>query len=91
MKFITLIQAIYGKAFCSGQINGYVTGLFHIQRSVTEICTVNNLLFALVLNQLVCLLESLRSGVRIGNRANKTAVVTYADDLMIIAVTPADI
>jgi hypothetical protein len=42
MKFITLIQAMYDKAFSSVQIKSYVAGPFPLQRSVRQGCPVSN-------------------------------------------------
>jgi hypothetical protein len=91
MKFITLIQAIYDKAFCSGQINGYVPGLFTIQSSIKQGCSMSVLLFPLVLNQLLCLLAPHRRGFRIRHQAKKSAVTAYADDVIGFVMSPADI
>ena len=90
MKFITFIQAIYDKAFCSGQINGYVAGPFRIQRRITQGCPMSMLLFALVLNQLLCLLEPHRRGFRIGQRAKKSTVTAYAYDVIFFYMSPDD-
>jgi hypothetical protein len=43
----------------------------------------NILLFALVLNPLLYLLEQNLTGIRIGHCTTKTAVVAYADDVTI--------
>ena len=49
------------------------------------------LLFALVLNPLICLSKRQHTGIRTGLRTTKTAVVTYADDFTIFVKAPADI
>ena len=90
MKFITLIQAIYDKAFSSVQINGYVAGPFSIQSSVRQGYPVSMLLFALVLNPLICLLERHLTGIRIGHCTTKIMVVAYAYDITIFVTTPED-
>jgi hypothetical protein len=49
------------------------------------------LLFALVLNLLLYLLEQNLMGIRIGHCTMKTAVVAYADDITIFVRVPEDI
>jgi hypothetical protein len=49
------------------------------------------LLFALVLNPLICLSERQLTGIRNGLRITKTAVVAYADDVTILVTAPVDI
>jgi hypothetical protein len=48
------------------------------------------LLFAVVLNPLICLLVPHLRGVRIGHRKKKTAAMAYADDVMIFVTSSAD-
>jgi hypothetical protein len=48
-------------------------------------------LFALVLNLLLYLLERNLTDSRTGHRTRKTAVVSYADDVTIFVRTPEDI
>lgn len=76
MTFITLIQAMYDKALSSVQIKDNVAGPFPIQCSVRQGCPVTMLLFALVLNPLMYMLERHLMGNRIVQRTTKTAVVT---------------
>jgi len=75
MRFSTLIQAIYDQAFSSVQINYYVTEPFPIRCSVRQGCTMSMLLFTLVLNPLLYLLEQNLTGIGTGHCAMKTAVV----------------
>lgn len=49
------------------------------------------LLFALVLNPLICLSERQLTGIRTALRITKTAVVAYADDVTIFVTAPVDI
>ena len=78
MKFTTIIQAIYDKAFSSLQIKGYFPRPYHIQCSVTQGCPMSMLLFALVLNLLICLFERHLTGIRIGHWIKITPVIAYA-------------
>lgn len=78
-------------AFSSVQTNGYIARPFPIQRSETQGCPMSMLLFALVLNTLICLLERHFWGVRIVYRTKKTTVVAYADNVTIFVRSPADI
>jgi hypothetical protein len=48
-------------------------------------------IFALCLNPLLHVLVEKLPGIRVGRRANKTAVVTYADDVTIFVTIPEDI
>ena len=91
MRFITLTQAMYDQAFSSDQINGYVPGPIPIRCSVSQGCPMSMLLFALVLNQLLYLLERNLTGIRNGHRTSKIAVVAYADDVTIFVTAPEDI
>jgi len=76
MKFITLIQTIYDKGFSSAQINSDFAEPFPIQCSVRQGCPMSLILFSLVLNPLMYLLERHLTGIRIGHRTKKTAVVS---------------
>ena len=49
------------------------------------------LLFALCVDPLLRVLDQKLSGIRIGKRARKIAVVAYADDVTIFVTTPTDI
>ena len=51
----------------------------------------NIMLFALVLNRLMCVLERHFRSIRIGHRREETAVFAYVDDVMIFVTTPTDI
>jgi len=48
------------------------------------------LLFATVLDPLICLLERHLTSIRIGHLTKKTAVMAYADDVKIIVISPSD-
>jgi hypothetical protein len=48
-------------------------------------------LFALILHPLLYHLEHNLTGIRLGYRTTKTAVVAYADDITIFVTQPADI
>jgi len=71
MKFITLVQLIYDKAFFLIKFNGYIARPFLIQCSVTQGCPTSVILFAVVLNLLIYLLERHLTGFRIGQRTKK--------------------
>ena len=79
MIFITLTQGMYDTVLSLVQTNGYVAGSFPIQYSVRQGSPISMLLFALVLNLLICLLERNLIGIRIGHRTTKTAAVAYGD------------
>jgi hypothetical protein len=49
------------------------------------------LLFALILNPLLCLSKRNLTGIRVGHSTQKTAVVAYADDVTIFVTVPKDI
>jgi hypothetical protein len=55
MKFITFIQTLWCKTSFSLQINVYVVGLFPTRCSVTQGCPMSKMLFAWILNPLICL------------------------------------
>jgi sRNA-binding carbon storage regulator CsrA len=78
-------------AFPSVQINCHFVGHFPVRCSVRQGCPMSRLLSALILNPLLCLLERNLTGIRIGNRIQKTAVVAYADDVTIFVTAPQDI
>jgi hypothetical protein len=48
-------------------------------------------IFVICLNPLLHVLKEKLPGIRVGRRANKTAVVTYADDVTIFVIIPEDI
>jgi len=75
MKFITLIQAMYDMAYSSVHINGYFARPFPIQCSVTQGWPMGMIIFGLVLNPLIYLLERHLTGFRIGYRTTKTTVM----------------
>ena len=91
MEFVTLIQGMYDKAFSSVKIKLYVAGSFPIQCSVRQGCPINIILFSLVLNPLMCMLELHFRSIRIGHRKKEIAVVAYADDVTIFVTAPTDI
>lgn len=90
MKFITLIQVMYDKAFPSVQIKGYVVGPFPIQCSMRQGCPMSMLLFALVLKPLISHARYL-TGCWIVQRTTKIAVVAYANDFTTFVTAPAEI
>jgi len=49
------------------------------------------LLFVLCVDPLLRILNQKLPGIRIGNRARKTVVVAYADDITIFVTTPTDV
>ena len=49
------------------------------------------ILFALCVDPLLRILEQKLPGIHIGNRANKTVVVAYADDVTIFVNSPTDL
>jgi hypothetical protein len=91
MRIITLIQTMPDKAFSSVQIKGYVAGPFPVHCSMRQGCPMSMLLFALVLNPLIYMLERHLTGNRIVQRTTKTAAVAYANDFTIFVTAPADI
>jgi hypothetical protein len=82
---------MYDQAFSTIQINGHLAGPFPVRCSVRQDCPMSMLLFALILNPLLGLLERNLTGIRIGHRTQKTAVVAYADDVTIVVTAPQDI
>ena len=57
MKFITSIQTTWYKTFFSPQINGYFLGPFPTRCSITQIFPMSNILFASILNPLICVCQ----------------------------------
>jgi len=53
--------------------------------------TMSLLLFGVVLNPLLCLVERHLLGIRIGHRTKKTAMMAYADDVTIFMPSQTDI
>jgi len=49
------------------------------------------LLFAICVDPLLRILDQKLPGIRIGKRARKTVVVSYADDITIFVTTPTDV
>jgi len=47
-------------------------------------------LFAVCLNPLICTLEDTLTGIQIGRRSIKTAVIAYAEDVTIFETSPRD-
>jgi hypothetical protein len=54
-KFITLLQTMWYETLFSVQINGCIARPFPTRWSVTQICPMSKIPFALVLNPLICL------------------------------------
>jgi hypothetical protein len=90
-RFIALIKAMYDQAFSSVQINGHFVEPFPVRCSVRQGCPMSMLLFALILKPSLCLLEHNLTGIRIGHRTQKTAVVANAEDVTIFVTEPNDI
>ena len=70
---------------------GYVAGPFSIRCFVRQGCRMSMLLFALIMNPLLYLLQWNLKSIRTGHRTRKTAVVTHANCVMISVRTPEDI
>jgi hypothetical protein len=79
------------EAASSTQINGYVSGTIPIHSSVKQGLPISTLLFASCVDLLLRILDQKLTGIRIGKRARKTALVAYADDINIFVTTPTDI
>jgi hypothetical protein len=90
-RFIAIINALYDQSFSSVPINGHLAGPFSVRCSVRQGCPMSMLLFALILNPLLCLLQRYLTGIRIGHIIQKTAVVACADDVMTFVTAPQDI
>jgi len=89
-KFIALIKNMYDQAYSSIHINGHTTCPIPIQCGVRQGCPLSTFLFALCLTPLLWLLDQTQSGIRIG-RGTRTAIVAYANDIILLVADPKDI
>jgi len=73
--FIDSIKDLYENATASIQINGKLAGPIPIQCAIRQGCPLSMQLYALCLHSLLRMLENKLSGIQIGYRALRTAVV----------------
>ena len=82
-KIIKLIKALYKNTKTRFKINNTYTNWIRSNRGVRQGCVLSPLLFALVMEELICRIKKLNGGVTIGNK--KLSLLLYADDVIIIA------
>jgi hypothetical protein len=88
--FIDRIKDLYENATASIQINGKLAEPIPIKCAIRQGCPLRMLLYALCLHPLLHMLENKLPDIQMGHRARRTAVVAYADDLMIFVTSPTD-
>ena len=71
------------------RLNGVDTEWFKVMNGLKQGCMLSPLLFNLFINNLVETINSLGLGVDIGQE--KVSVLLYADDLVLVAETEADL
>jgi hypothetical protein len=79
---------LYTRAESIVQINGHMSSPFRVQCGVRQGCPLSMHLFELCLDTLINLLTT---RLRFHRRFQRTAVVAYADDVIIFVQTPDDI
>jgi hypothetical protein len=89
-SFQAHIQSLYHKVKSHIQIHGYRSPPIEIRSSIRQGCPLSMLLYAICLNHFLCALHEEISGIQLGSRNQKTAVIAYADDVTILAIKPAE-
>ena len=86
---LNVIKAMYSDVEDCVRLNGVDTELFKVMNGLKQGCMLSPLLFNLFINNLVETINSLGLGVDIGQE--KVSVLLYADDLVLVAETEADL
>ena len=82
---------MYKNAMSSIKINGHISSAVPFKCSIRQGCPLSMQLFALCLDPLLTTLENMLTGINIGRRPAKTAVLAYADDVTLHVRSPQDI
>jgi hypothetical protein len=82
---------MYSNATSSVQINGHISLPFEIRSSIRQGCPLGMMLFAICINPLLCMLDTIlhENNHTAGRRTPN--VVAYADDVTVILHSPNDI
>jgi exonuclease III len=87
---VTRIMNLYDGATSSIRLNGFLSAPLPILASVRQGCPLSMMLYAHVLDPLLCALNSRLQGIRLGGRAHPAAIA-YADDVTIFLTSPTEI
>ena len=85
------IDNLYNNGTSSVHINGHTPGPIPIRCSVHQGCPLSAQLFTLRQDPLLCTLEDTLTGLRVGRRNSKTAVIAYADSATVFDTSQHDI
>ena len=88
-KFLQSIQSLYMNVSCSVRINEYLTDFFPVKQGVKQGCGLSPTLFAIYANDLAAEINALNCGIKYEN--NEISLLMYADDIVLIAGTAADL
>ena len=88
-NILTVIKSMYQDVKYCVRLNGIDTEWFKVMNGLKQGCMLSPLLFNLFINDLVEAINSLGVGVDIGQE--KVSVLLYADDLVLLAETEADL
>jgi hypothetical protein len=85
------INSLYEDARSQISVNGHLTPDIHIGCSLRQGCPLSTILYALVLNPFLILLEKHLNGIRIGPRRHKVTSIAYADDVTVVITEKKDV
>jgi hypothetical protein len=85
------IHDLYMDTSSQVKVNGFLSGAIPIRCSLRQGCPLSMILFALCLDPLLHSITQKLSGYRVGRTLARTAVVAYADDVVVFLTSPAEI
>ena len=88
---INRIMNLYDKASSEILINGFKSRRILIRRPVKQGCPLSMILIALCLNLLIQQIDKNISGIKMGRRQSRTAIIAYVDDVTIFLTRVEDI
>jgi hypothetical protein len=85
------LRRVYEEATSTVQINGHLSSVINIHRSIRQGCPLSMLLFAISINPFLDMLEEKLKSFHHSQQTPSPVHITYADDVTIILRTSAEI
>jgi hypothetical protein len=83
------VKSLYSNFECAVRVCGNLTDWFPVNGGVKQGCLLSPILFALYVNTLAEDIKSLGLGINVGDQ--KTSILLYADDIVLLASSPEDL
>jgi hypothetical protein len=90
-KLQKAIKSLYTNAQPTITINGRYASDIPIQCSIRQACPLGSILYALILNPFIILVNKHLQGLNIGNDNRRVACIAYADDVTVIITGQQDV